>query len=744
MKSFKLFTLIIAVAFLWGCSGSSNTAPPGISSNTINIVANGGNATTIGAGNNGGNGGGITFGYLFGSSDYSSDYYPFYPFFGDVSVTQSGTLDTSFTVPVVTSTPGANILTISNNTTATLVTSSPCAGAAGPVYLYSNSPNLYYCDPTYGETQATDLNVQTGATLTLPGNYTTLAGEYGGGTSSAQISLSNTVTINGTVNAAAAGVQLSIVAQGNLLQIGSSGLVTTKSSTTGTDGSYIYLYSGGVAINQGTIDTSGNSTTAAATDGSNGGGVDFEADTYLYNTGSILARGGASTYGNGGKGRHIHLYAYSADLNSSGTIDNSGGNGALAGGNGGYSIKLYGGADYYDDNYNYGGAGNLIVGGSVLSNGGNGGTGNGGSGGYIDFESYGGKLWSNPTVSLNGGSSTAAIGGGGGDYNLFGAPYLEGPSGAESNGIILSGSINLSGGNGATGGGNGGYLTFENDLDYNGYEGEAYGLLPSPAAAIVGISGLTMNGGTGDTGGMGGIYFIFNFPYYSENMDAFVYGGLMLNQVPVSATGGAGTTTGGAGGGVWFNAPYIFSEFEILYYFFGPYESVSMSTSATTGNLADIDVSGGTGATGGEGGVAWMAALGTVVNTGAINANAGAGTVSGGNGYGFGIDDAPWGGVVFMSMFNVVNSGNITASGGNGGATGGYGGYVSLNAGGQTQNSATIAATGGNGTTTGGAGGEIFMDSYDLGPTIANLSGLSVAGGTGPTPGTNGMIDIPY
>jgi hypothetical protein len=216
----------------------------------------------------------------------------------------------------------------------------------------------------------------------------------------------------------------------------------------------------------------------------------------------------------------------------------------------------------------------------------------------------------------------------------------------------------------------------------------------------------------------------------------------MLNQVPVSATGGAGTTTGGAGGAVWFNAPYFFSEFEILYDYFGPF--VSISTSATTGNLAGINVSGGTGATGGEGGVAWMAGLGTLVNTGAINANGGAGTTSGGNGYGFGGGEAPWGAVAFMSLFDVVNSGNITASGGNGGATGGYGGGVYLDAGGQTQNSATIAATGGNGTTTGGAGGGIFMDSYELGPTIANLSGLSVAGGTGPTPGTNGTINIPF
>ena len=245
-----------------------------------------------------------------------------------------------------------------------------------------------------------------------------------------------------------------------------------------------------------------------------------------------------------------------------------------------------------------------------------------------------------------------------------------------------------------------------------------------------------MNGGTGDTGGMGGFYSIFNFPYYSENMHTFVFGGLMLNQVPVSATGGAGTTTGGAGGAVWFNAPYLISDFEILYYYFGSY--VSISTSATTGNLADIDVSGGTGATGGDGGVTWMAALGTLANTGAINANAGAGTTSGGNGYNHPGVGLGW------CMFNVVNSGNITASGGNGGATGGYGGGVYLSAAGQTQNSATIAATGGNGTTTGGDGGEIFMDSYHLGPTIANLSGLSVAGGTGPTPGTNGTINIPY
>ncbi|MGO8714913.1 MAG: hypothetical protein ACLQSX_03445 [Smithella sp.] len=117
---------------------------------------------------------------------------------------------------------------------------------------------------------------------------------------------------------------------------------------------------------------------------------------------------------------------------------------------------------------------------------------------------------------------------------------------------------------------------------------------------------------------------------------------------------------------------------------------------------------------------------------------------SGGNGYGFGINDAPWGAVAFESMFNVLNSGNITASGGNGGATGGYGGGVYLSAGGQTQNSATIAATGGNGTTTGGNGGGIFMDSYDLGPTIPNLPGLSVTGGTGPTPGTDGTINIPF
>ena len=38
MKSFKLFTLIIAVAILWGCSGSSNTTSR-IPSNTLILLS---------------------------------------------------------------------------------------------------------------------------------------------------------------------------------------------------------------------------------------------------------------------------------------------------------------------------------------------------------------------------------------------------------------------------------------------------------------------------------------------------------------------------------------------------------------------------------------------------------------------------------------------------------------------------------------------------------------------------------
>jgi len=193
MKIIKLLTLIVVLAFLYACGTSNDTVnvpgpgsgythtpysgttpPTDLPAGTSTFTANGGNAATSG---NGGSGGGIL------SSGFSAGVT------GDVWVTTSGSVDTSFLDPTVTPTYGGNKLIIGSDTTATLETLSPCAGAAGPVYVYSGSTNLYYCDAISGQMLASGLEVQEGATLTLPANYS----------SSAQITLTGAVTIKGTV-----------------------------------------------------------------------------------------------------------------------------------------------------------------------------------------------------------------------------------------------------------------------------------------------------------------------------------------------------------------------------------------------------------------------------------------------------------------------------------------------------------------------------------------------------------------
>ena len=542
----------------------------------------------------------------------------------------------------------------------------------------------------------------------------------------------------------------------SLLQIGATGLVTTKQTAAGLDGAYIYLYSGEIAINRGTIDSSGSSNSTAlpagplatvapaATNinGGAGGGVDFEAGTYLYNTGAIWAKGGASTYGTGGKGRHIHVFAYNSDLNNSGAIDNSGGNGGYRGGDGGYNIRLYGGgsSDFGDV-----GGGNLIVTGSVLSNGGNGGTGNGGYGGEIYFDNYGGKIWSNATINIKGGSSTAANGGAGGGFKLDG-DYHDGEPPVENNGIKLGGTIDLSGGSGATGGGQGGELYFNNGASGNG-------LLPSPAVEMVGFASLQMDGGSGVIGGNGGGMEIYTGVYeiddiFGSNPTAPVIA-LILNQVPVYARGGAGNTQGGDGG--WF----LLSSVSMLT------GDAIVSTSFTTTNLAAIDVAGGTGETGGLGGNAFLLGYGTVVNTGSINAKGGVGTITGGNGGGYGTGVFPFGGAInakggvsptggappigvfLWSKFDIENTGAIDASGGKGGDNGGYGGTVEMLCEGQVRTNAVINAVGGAGAL-GGDGGFIDLSSYSwitrLVHTEFNPAQLFVTGGA--VGGVDGEIAI--
>ena len=192
MKTIKLFALIAGLAFLYAC-GSSSVG------DVISGGGNGGNTFVS-------NGGSASGGYGGYGGEINAEIY------GDFRVNNGGTVDTSFTVPPVMEEAeigtltagiildyGASKLTISSSTTATLDPTTPCATyTAVPVYLKTNDTSVYYCVGTT-ETVATGLEVQAGAILTLPSNFTLTMEAYGGGSSSARISLTDAVTINGTV-----------------------------------------------------------------------------------------------------------------------------------------------------------------------------------------------------------------------------------------------------------------------------------------------------------------------------------------------------------------------------------------------------------------------------------------------------------------------------------------------------------------------------------------------------------------
>ena len=721
MKIIKLLTLIVVLAFLYACGTSNDTVnvpgpgsgdtPPSYSGDvpptdllagTSTFVVNGGEATTSG---NGGNGGGFRIDSV-----------------GDVWITTSGSVDTSFTVETVTPAYGGNKLIIGSNTTATSETVSPCAGAAGPVYVYTGSTNLYYCDAISGQMLASGLDVQEGYTLTLPTND--------GG--SAHITLTGAVTINGTVTTPD-GVSLDIRSTDEtdgLIQIGANGLVTTKPLTAGSAGANITLYSSGVTINRGTIDASGSNATAAATAGGTAGSITFTGATGVYNTGSIDAKGGASAEEAGGNGGEISIYASAGTVYNSGTIDNSGGNGATTGGGTNSSIKLQGGSGYDAGAGTYI-TGSVIAGGFLTSNSGNAGTGAGGdtSGQGIGLKSYGGKIWSNATISAQGGSSDAGQGGRGNTLILQGEGGHYGINDVQTQGIQVGGTINLSGGYGATGGGDGGGLVIStyDDSDMVGLLGVS---LPLPTVWMKGFDNFTINGGVGATkGGMGGMVYIETYPQWTANSvpgGSKVSVGAIFNQVPVYAKGGTSTTgEGGAG--------YLL--------FFMQHADPDLAVPVTTiiSNSGAIDVSGGAGDVGGNSGFIFMVGTGLLENSGVITGTGGAGTTTGGNGaYTAEIEAGIW----LSSLNTINNSGAIDVSGGAGATTGGTGGGIMADAGYHIWNSAALTATGGAGITTGGTGGDggvISLFSGILQPT-SNSGTLSVTGGA--PAGNDGSISI--
>jgi hypothetical protein len=677
MRIIKLLALIAVSSFLFACGDDGGFFVP-VSTGNKTFVANGGSADAALEGSGGGIGGGI-----------------FMDVYGDVKVRKTGTLNTSFTIPAYDYHFGSNKATVSVNTAIKLQGTDTIA--AGDLFLIPNDSNLYISNGETG-TVVTGLEVKPGVTLTVPVNWDSWA----------YFVVGQSVLIDGTVRTAADGADLDIESD-SLFQIGATGLVTTKSATAGASSGDLYLYTSGVFINKGVIDASG----ADATD-ANGGTAGYawvEADGFIYNTGSLLSLGGDSTTLGGGNGYEIGLYSFYASVHTSGVLDCSGGNGG--GGNGGgvaYGIDIAAGANYDgDDNI-----GHLLVGGTLTANGGSGTGGNGGGAGYVLMESNGGKLWTSAAVSAKGGSSD--VGGGYGGYFRILADYgdFDGEATVENWGIKITGNIDLSGGAGAVFGGYGGRLEVRNFFS-------GAGLPNVPAVEMLGYKSLSMNGGSGYYGAPGGMFQIETNDWFSNYGVALPVGSI-TNNVTASLLGGSGDSAAGVGGpGGW-----VYFWTNIRYGHDGD---------VVANNSAALDFSGGDGYVAGPGGAFLLYGYNEANNSGRITALGGDG-VTGGPGA-----ILNWGGVYFLSSYDVLNTGAIVGSGGFGDIQGGFGGNVSMFAGNQVKNKAAITVNGGDSDQNGGNGGRISFGS-ELVPT-SNTGALKVFGGNGGVvDGAIGIIDI--
>ncbi|MDZ4184789.1 MAG: hypothetical protein U1D97_07410 [Desulfuromonadales bacterium] len=317
-------------------------------------------------------------------------------------------------------------------------------------------------------------------------------------------------------------------------------------STTGSGGSagslYLYSYYAGLFTSGNLTANGGN---GGAGDGGQGGYLYLEGgyqgymgDTYV--SGNLTANGGNGTDGNGGNAYYVEIYNSSGgELKVNAKISAAGGAGSGAAYSGGSGASCYIEMDSYGYDYGYGEyapMGDIAIAGNFDLSGGNGAAA-GGSGGYLSIDGYEETYYildpnkRAPTITLagfnainiSGGNSTDAAGGSAGNFDISTEdasnddPYL--PVGA----IVNEAAITAKGGNGATTGGYGGYLEWE-------AEGEAY----IGTTIVKNTGAIDLSGGTGDTGGdAGGLYF-------------YGFDGV-TNTAIITANGGNGVSQGGNG-----------------------------------------------------------------------------------------------------------------------------------------------------------------------------------------------------
>ncbi len=422
----------------------------------------------------------------------------------------------------------------------------------------------------------------------------------------------------------------------------------------------------------GTLDASGGDAAPGGHAGGNGAVISLyeNVDSALGITllGNATSRGGKGT-GNaaGGRAGFVVLQTYRFIVQR-GTLDVSGGDGASGGYAGLVNLQATGGG--------VDAAGTILQrGGSALAAGCGAGECLGRSGGQLEIFGAAGDASFTGSWIGTGGQSVGTAGGGGGSVRIRTGDSSRGAAGN----VRVSASLDARGGAGPTGG-NGGTVTVEVATKVpNGQHVE-----------LRGYDGFDLTGGSGTTGGGDG----GPIDWANGATDSTNESGSVLAHVPVIARGGNATASGagGSGGALRVSA--------------GPAVAPPRSSQAFVA-AATIDVSGGTGITGGGASGAIVASARERIDVHAAI------TAKGGDGKGATATGGACGGFTFSSAKVTAKTPLVCGGGSGNGAAGGNGGSVTITSSQPPSSTAGVSAPGGAGTPPGTAGA-IVVDGAPL------------------------------
>jgi len=593
------------------CNGGGlnigSVAPPAGPAGSSTITALGG-ASDAGMG---GDGGALTIAIPTGSAG------------GHVKIFSTGAADASFTLPDVAAPDlGTTPAIVSADTT--VPSSDQLAADAGPDTLYTDdNGNLFFVgDPNDGGPyQVTGLSVAADATLT----WSPTDGAN-------QLTVAGPCTNAGTITISSAELSLNLICSSFYGAAGSQLVNNGAAGDSSTDGgsSAGIAVSANAIVNQGSISANGG----AGNPGGNAGNIylgtgsdgwaNQNTAAPMFNTGAIQANGGASATGAGGLGGIVELDG-AGDLYNSGDIQVNGGSGATSGGNAISTVKLNAIFLYAGDG-DESGEGSIhnsgalsAVGGSVASTCSGDASCAAGSGGNISLTAGTGTLVNSGSLLAGGGASAQGTAGNGGSVTLAingdNLPNWNGNSTLAPGDLVVSGSIDTSGGAG-TYGGNAGSIDIELDLAV----ADVFSPVSGSGAAgqeiiLYGYASADVSGGASSQwGGYAGSIAFANGTQ-ADNIGKPLQintsqAGSVVNYAALAARGGAGGSQNGGPGGTVLLTTQSTSTF-----LNDTFEQVI--------NAGSIDASGGAGEFVGGPGIIALDGIVGVVNSGALSVHGG-------------------------------------------------------------------------------------------------------------------------